>query len=148
MKELLIAFIVLAAVLGGAYYEYSLLQQINAEVTRAGLSGITFSSATVTFDLQITNPAHIPVFVDGILVDLFVAGKPVARVNDTTSFELPAQGETTKTLPLTIQLKDLGLAGIQAFRNGELEWQIDGSANLRVLGFPHTQMFSLNNTKV
>lgn len=148
MKALVISFVVLAAVLGGAYYEYSLLQQINAEVTRAGLGGVTLSSATVTFDLQITNPAHIPVFVDGVLVDLLVAGRPVARVNDTSSFELPAQGKTTKTLPLTIQLKDLGLAGIQAFRNGELEWQIEGAANLRVLGFPHTQTFALNNTKV
>ncbi len=148
MKELVIAFVVLALIGSGVYYEYSLLQQINAEVTRAGLGGITFSSATVTFDLRITNPAHIPVFVDGILVDLSIAGKPVARVNDTTAFELPAQGEALKTLPLTIRLADLGLAGIESFRRGELEWQIDGAADLRVLGFPHTQTFAFNNTKV
>lgn len=148
MKALIIAVVVLLLIGGGAYYEYSLLQQINAEVTRASIGGITLSSATVTFDLRITNPAHIPVFVDGILVDLFVAGKPVARVEDNNAFELPAQGETTKTLPLTVRFADLGLAGIKAFQNGELEWQIEGAADLRVLGFPHTQTFALNNTKV
>lgn len=148
MKTLLIALVVIAALLGGAYYEYSLLQQINAEVTSASLGGITLSSATVTFDLHITNPAHIPVFVDGILVDLLVAGKPIARVDDKNAFELPAQGETTKTLPLTVRFADLGLAGIKAFQAGELDWQIEGAADLRVLGYPHQQTFVFNNTKV
>lgn len=147
MKLLIIPALVLLLLGSAAYYEYSLLQQTTAEVTRIGLTGITLREATLTMDLLVTNPAHVDLTIKTIDATLLVSGQNIANLFDDTALLVPAGGTGTKTLRITVPLKNLGLSALESFRQGALHWQLSGTAAIDVLGFPHTEHIFFENNK-
>jgi len=147
MKALIVGFVVLALFVSTCAYEYSLLNRADAQVTKITVVNLSLKEATVAFDLSIQNPAHLPVFVDNISIDLRALGKNIAAIEDSDAFELAAQANTSKRLIAHIPLLALGGAGIAAFQQGKLEWDIEGEANVRVLGIPQTKVFTVQNHK-
>lgn len=128
---------------GYAYQQYSLLNQIDAKLEKAALGSVSLSGARLDMTLAITNPSSVNLEVNKLALDFFASGIEVGSV-ESKPFTLPA-GETTKvTFPLEVSFSKIGMSAIDAFRKGELEWTVNGKADVILpLGINYEHKFTI-----
>ncbi|MBS3149014.1 LEA type 2 family protein [Candidatus Woesearchaeota archaeon] len=140
---LLICLLLVLIIGGYSYNQYALLNQIDAKLEKVGLGTVSLSGAKLDMNLAITNPSAITLQIDKLMLDFYASGLDVGRV-ESEPFTLTA-GETTRiSFPLEVSFSKLGMSAIDAFRKGNLNWTVDGQADLTLpFGLDYTHKFTI-----
>ena len=103
--------VTLAAVLFGGCGTAAVL--INREVKPpemryrgASLTALTFDSATLTFNVSVTNPNKIGMTLGGFDYDFLIGGATLVTGQSTEPLRLEANAENTVKIPVTIPFED------------------------------------------
>jgi len=139
--------LLLLIILGSfAYYEYSLLQQMDVQLTKTTVKDLSFSGATLGLTLAITNPSLITLTVNKLHLELYSKDIHIADINSDETLVLASEQTVTPEFSLQVRFKDLGQSIVSAFMSGSLEWQIKGLADIALpLGFTYQYPFEIEN---
>ena len=146
-KILIICAIIFLVLAGVAIYTYTAYQKVtaikNLDVTLVQISAneFTFSSFNLGITLDIYNPNEIDVEVGNFTARTFANNIQLADI--TFSEPIPIAKHTTarKIFYLRIHYLEVGLALIQAIREKQVSWHVQGEYDVQLplgLAYPFT----------
>lgn len=145
-KWILAGFAILFLALG--IYAYLLYQSItdikNLDVSLKGIRAeeFTLSKFTLVIDLDIYNPNKHDVTVGNFSAQAYSNDRLLATV-DLESFKIPAQRSHPIEYHLGINYLDVGIALIQAIKDKQVTWRVNGEYVLYLpLGFTYPYKFN------
>ena len=102
----------------------------------AKLDKLSFDSADFLFDLRMQNPNHLSIKLAGLDYDFLINGSSFLSGKDEEGLEIPANGEDTIQLPLSLRFVDLYRAVQSLQDQDESTYQLNCgfSFNLPILG--------------
>lgn len=103
----------------------------SVKVAEAGHSGVT-----VVFGIRVENPNTSSVTVNKVTYDLALNGKPFTRGEIEKPIAIPAQGETTVEIPMTVRYQDVLGSLMRFLSDGKTPYVLTGSARVGPFQIP------------
>jgi LEA14-like dessication related protein len=130
--------LLLLAIGGYALYEFTQFG-IAANTVNVVFQGLSFNSIdSVTVNLQVQNVSNASVNVNSMTGNLLMNGNQLASLSDFTQRTVPANGEVT--VPITVSLSLLSLPGdissITQLTGQTIDFKVVGNVNVNGLVLP------------
>ena len=90
------------------------------------VENVSFSGATVSLPLTVTNRGPLPIPIGGLLGAFEIAGHKVADLSTDGLGTVPAHGSQQLTLPLNLRFGDAGFALLGILRGGSANVRFEG----------------------
>lgn len=113
------------------------IQQPTARVAGVSIEKLSLDQVTLLVDVNVANPNAFALDIAGFDMNLAISEQRLASVNQSApSASVPAKGEQSIPLPVTLKFSDVAAAVDDLSRKNQVDYALDGRVrvNLPVLG--------------
>ena len=103
--------------------------------------------ANLIFGVHIVNPNKFPLKVDAVKYDLEVDGKPLTSGTLDQTMEVAASSASTLSVPIAVKYQDIFRSVAALLGNGQVPYNLKGSARFGVISVPFTEVGNLKFAK-
>ncbi|MBI4146855.1 LEA type 2 family protein [Candidatus Woesearchaeota archaeon] len=144
LKTVLLCALGLVIALGAVgYYQYSLIEQIDAQIVSSSVKDLSLSGATLVFTMAITNPSAVTLDVQRLHLELYAQGVHVGDIDSSEQLLLAAGETVRRDFELKVRFADLGQSLLKALQQGSVDWEIHGLADIKFFGFMYQHSFAI-----
>ncbi len=136
MRKGLVVIIILILLIAGGYYYYTSLLRLKFDLSGARVASVGLTGAVIIFELRISNPNPIPVFLPSAEFDIFVNGEYLGR-GTTTSLTIAPNSDRVLEVPISFSYAGLLQSVVELIKGkGTVDIQISGQIRIVIVNIP------------